>query len=149
MELLEIQALRAARKGHRYQARDERYSALADAFPFEETPDQERAIDEVLGDMESEKPMDRLVCGDVGFGKTEVAMRAAFLAVHDHQQVALLAPTTLLAQQHYHNFRDRYADYPIMIRPNRLKRTSLCSSRWVPEKAAQPGGAIDGPDFVV
>ena len=115
VELLEIQALRAARKGHQFKARDEQYMALAEAFPFEETPDQERAITEVLEDMESEKSMDRLVCGDVGFGKTEVAMRAAFLAVHGQKQVVVLAPTTLLAQQHYQNFQDRFADLPVTI----------------------------------
>ena len=115
VELLEIYALRAARPGHRFPAPDEQYAAFADAFPFEETPDQERAIGEVAADMASPKSMDRLVCGDVGFGKTEVAMRAAFLAVHGGTQVVLLAPTTLLAQQHYQNFCDRFADLPVRI----------------------------------
>ncbi len=114
-ELLEIYARRAARPGHAFAARDEAYERFAEAFPFEETPDQTRVIAEVLSDMESPRPMDRLVCGDVGFGKTEVAMRATFLAVHDQKQVAVLVPTTLLAQQHYQNFRDRFADLPVEI----------------------------------
>ncbi len=114
-ELLEIYALRAARKGHAFAARDRHYSAFAAAFPFEETPDQEKVIEEVLNDMEQEKPMDRLVCGDVGFGKTEVAMRAAFVAAQDDRQVAVLVPTTLLAQQHFQNFCDRFADLGIKI----------------------------------
>ena len=91
------------------------YAAFAATFPFEETPDQEASIDQVLADMQSATPMDRLVCGDVGFGKTEVAMRAAFIAVQGGRQVALLVPTTLLAQQHYQNFRDRFADWPVRI----------------------------------
>ena len=114
-ELLEIYARRAARPGHAFAVRGPEYERFADAFPFEETPDQTRVIAEVLSDMESPRPMDRLVCGDVGFGKTEVAMRAAFLAVQDHKQVAVLVPTTLLAQQHYQNFRDRFADLPVEI----------------------------------
>jgi len=114
-ELLAAQALRTAHPGHAFAPRDEQYAGFVEDFPFEETPDQARVIDEVLGDMESGRPMDRLVCGDVGFGKTEVAMRAAFLAVHGGRQVALLAPTTLLAQQHFQNFRDRFADYPFRI----------------------------------
>ncbi len=114
-ELLEIHALRAARQGRAFKARDDQYQAFADAFPFEETPDQLRAIDEVLRDMETDKSMDRLVCGDVGFGKTEVAMRAAFMAAHDGAQVAVLVPTTLLASQHHQSFRDRFADLPYRI----------------------------------
>jgi transcription-repair coupling factor (superfamily II helicase) len=110
VELLEVQALRAAREGHAFHARDTHYQAFAGAFPFEETPDQAKAIEDVLSDMETAKPMDRLVCGDVGFGKTEVAMRAAFLAVQDGSQVVVLVPTTLLASQHYQNFRDRFAE---------------------------------------
>ncbi len=115
VELLEVQALRAARKGYAFPERDDAYTAFAAEFPFEETPDQDQAIDEVLRDMESDRPMDRLVCGDVGFGKTEVALRAAFLAVENQRQVAILVPTTLLAQQHYQNFTDRFADLPINI----------------------------------
>ena len=114
-ELLDIYARRAARKGYAYSEPDDQYRAFAAGFPFEETPDQEEAIINVLKDMVSEQPMDRLVCGDVGFGKTEVAMRAAFMAVHDNKQVAVLVPTTLLAQQHYQNFCDRFADWPVRV----------------------------------
>jgi transcription-repair coupling factor (superfamily II helicase) len=114
-ELLDVYARRAARKGHAFLAADEQYAAFVAGFPFEETPDQQAAIQDVLTDMVSGKPMDRLVCGDVGFGKTEVAMRAVFLAVHGGKQVAVLVPTTLLAQQHYENFKDRFADWPIRI----------------------------------
>ncbi len=113
-ELLEIYARREARKGYAYPV-DDQYAAFAAAFPFEETPDQLEAIHAVLADMASDKPMDRLVCGDVGFGKTEVAMRAAFVAVQGGKQVAMLVPTTLLAQQHYQSFRDRFADWPVNI----------------------------------
>ena len=114
-ELLELYAQRAARAGHAFPPHDTHYQAFADAFPFEETPDQARAISEVLADMESGKPMDRLVCGDVGFGKTEVALRAAFLATHGGKQIAVLVPTTLLAQQHFQNFNDRFAGLPVRI----------------------------------
>lgn len=114
VELLEIQALRRARQGHSFPIGDD-YRAFAASFPFEETPDQKQAIDEVLADMQSSKPMDRLICGDVGFGKTEIAMRAAFVAAHGGAQVALLVPTTLLAQQHYQNFIDRFAELPVKI----------------------------------
>jgi transcription-repair coupling factor (superfamily II helicase) len=114
-ELLEIHALRAARTGQACRPRDEAYQAFADNFPFEETADQARAIGEVLTDMETAKSMDRLVCGDVGFGKTEVAIRAAFLAVHGGKQVAVLVPTTLLAQQHFENFRERFTGLPYRI----------------------------------
>ncbi len=114
-ELLEVQALRQARAGHAFSEPDDGYRAFAAMFPFEETPDQAHVIDDVIADMISPKPMDRLVCGDVGFGKTEIAMRAAFLAVHGGRQVALLVPTTLLAQQHYQNFCDRFADFPVRI----------------------------------
>jgi transcription-repair coupling factor (superfamily II helicase) len=114
-ELLEIYALRAARQGHAFPLPDEHYQSFAGAFPFEETPDQERAIQEVLQDMQSTKPMDRLVCGDVGFGKTEVAIRATFLAVMGKAQVVVLVPTTLLAQQHFQNFQDRFAGLPFRI----------------------------------
>ncbi len=114
-ELLDIYAKRAARKGFQFTNPKEAYQNFANAFPFEETPDQERTIASVCEDMYSEKAMDRLVCGDVGFGKTEVAMRAAFIAVHSGKQVAILVPTTLLAQQHFENFKDRFADWPITI----------------------------------
>ena len=113
-ELLDIYARREARKGRAFDI-DNDYQQFADAFPFEETPDQQAAIDAVLRDLRSEQPMDRLVCGDVGFGKTEVAVRAAFIAVQNSSQVAILVPTTLLAQQHYESFRDRFADWPFKI----------------------------------
>jgi transcription-repair coupling factor (superfamily II helicase) len=114
-ELLDIYAKREARQGYKYKMDPEGYAVFASAFPFEETPDQHDAIDGVVHDMTTVKPMDRLVCGDVGFGKTEVAMRAAFIAVQDGKQVAMLVPTTLLAQQHYENFKDRFADWPVKI----------------------------------
>jgi transcription-repair coupling factor (superfamily II helicase) len=114
-ELLDIYARRAARQGHAFAAPDAQYRAFTAAFPFEETPDQESAINATLSDMTRAQPMDRLICGDVGFGKTEVAMRAAFLAVQGGRQVAVLVPTTLLAQQHYQNFQDRFADWPVRI----------------------------------
>ncbi len=114
-ELLEIYAQREARVGYAFAKPDDQYELFAAGFPFEETPDQQMAIDAVMKDMSSKKPMDRLVCGDVGFGKTEVAMRAAFLAVQDGKQVAVLVPTTLLAQQHYENFCDRFADWPVEV----------------------------------
>ncbi len=123
-ELLEIHARRAARSGHQFHAVRDELRSFEQGFPFEETPDQQVAIDTVLADMESDKPMDRLVCGDVGFGKTEVAMRAAFVAVHDGWQVAVLVPTTLLAQQHLQNFSDRFADWPV-----RLEQLSRFRSR--------------------
>ncbi len=114
-ELLEIHAQRAARLSTPCRIGNGEYETFAAAFPFEETPDQQQAIDQVIADLMAEKPMDRLVCGDVGFGKTEVAMRAAFIAVQNNKQVAILVPTTLLAQQHYQNFLDRFADWPIQI----------------------------------
>ncbi|BCX88601.1 transcription-repair coupling factor [Methylomarinovum tepidoasis] len=114
-ELLEIHARRAARQGFAHQLDEAGYRAFAAAFPFEETPDQRAAIEAVLADLKSPRPMDRVVCGDVGFGKTEVAMRAAFVAVQSGKQVAVLVPTTLLAQQHYQNFRDRFADWPVRV----------------------------------
>lgn len=114
-ELLDIYAKREAKQGHSYHIDDAQYGAFANSFPFEETPDQQTAIDHVIANMRSNNPMDHLVCGDVGFGKTEVAMRAAFIAVQDGKQVAVLSPTTLLTQQHVDNFRDRFADWPIKI----------------------------------
>jgi transcription-repair coupling factor (superfamily II helicase) len=114
-ELLEIHARRAAKQGYAYKEETNNYGVFAETFPFEETPDQARAIEEVVKDMRSEQPMDRVVCGDVGFGKTEVAMRAAFVAVDGGKQVAILVPTTLLAHQHHKNFLDRFADWPVQI----------------------------------
>ena len=114
-ELLDIYAKRAARQGHSFSTVSEEYAQFALGFPFEETPDQESAILEVIKDLSSPEPMDRVICGDVGFGKTEVSMRAAFVAVQNGRQVAVLVPTTLLAQQHFQNFRDRFADWPIRV----------------------------------
>ncbi|PVZ20432.1 MULTISPECIES: transcription-repair coupling factor [unclassified Pseudomonas] len=114
-ELLDIYARRAARKGHAFADPALDYQTFSAGFAFEETPDQYSAIEAVRADMLAPKPMDRLVCGDVGFGKTEVAMRAAFIAVHSGRQVAVLVPTTLLAQQHYNSFRDRFADWPVRV----------------------------------
>ena len=114
-ELLDIYSRRAARKGHKYHIHENEYTAFSSSFPFEETADQYNAIEAVKQDMNSEQPMDRVICGDVGFGKTEVAMRAAFIAVQGGKQVAVLVPTTLLAQQHYQNFQDRFADWPVRI----------------------------------
>jgi len=114
-ELLDIHAKRAAKAGHAFVVEDAEFEIFAEAFPFEETPDQQTAIDALYQDMLSQQPMDRVICGDVGFGKTEVAMRAAFIALQSGKQVAVLVPTTLLAQQHYQNFRDRFADWPVRI----------------------------------
>lgn len=114
-ELLDVYAKRAAKSGLAFKHDKQAYSKFAAGFPFEETVDQLNAINSVLGDMCQPKAMDRLVCGDVGFGKTEVAMRATFVAVHAGKQVAVLVPTTLLAQQHYENFRDRFANWPVNI----------------------------------
>ncbi|MDB5917359.1 MAG: mfd, partial [Massilia sp.] len=114
-ELLNLYARRALRKGHSFEYSSHDYQNFADSFGFEETPDQAEAIRNVIKDMTGGKPMDRLVCGDVGFGKTEVALRAAFIAVMGGKQVAILAPTTLLAEQHAQTFADRFADWPVRI----------------------------------
>ncbi|WP_372610710.1 transcription-repair coupling factor, partial [Halomonas sp.] len=114
-ELLDIYARREAQAGFAYAPPEEDYVRFAANFPFEETPDQRAAIAAVIGDMVAPTPMDRVICGDVGFGKTEVAMRAAFLAVQSGRQVIVLVPTTLLARQHYENFRDRFADTAVNI----------------------------------
>jgi len=115
-ELLEIYAKRESQKGFSYPSPNDSYSSFVSSFAFEETPDQIKTMNDVLFDMQSEKPMDRLVCGDVGFGKTEIAMRAAFLAVESGKQVAILVPTTLLANQHYQTFTDRFSKFPIVIK---------------------------------
>jgi transcription-repair coupling factor (superfamily II helicase) len=115
VELLDLYSRRAAREGIPTEIREAEYRAFEAAFPFEETIDQTEAIRQVLDDMRSGKPMDRVVCGDVGFGKTEVALRAAFAAVQAGRQVAVLVPTTLLAQQHAQNFADRFADWPFRV----------------------------------
>ena len=115
VELLDVYARRAARPGHHFHWPETDYQTFMDGFPFEPTEDQTRTIDEVLGDLASDKPMDRVVCGDVGFGKTEVALRASFAVVHGGKQVAILVPTTLLAQQHGQTFKDRFADWPVQV----------------------------------
>ncbi len=114
-ELLNLYAQRATRKGYAFKLSPHDYEAFAAGFGFEETPDQAAAITTVINDLQSGKPMDRLICGDVGFGKTEVALRAAFVAAMDGKQVAVLVPTTLLAEQHFQNFSNRFADLPIKI----------------------------------
>ena len=114
-ELLDVYARRAARPGHSFKWPEGDYRAFESDFAFEPTEDQARTIDEVLADLASDSPMDRIVCGDVGFGKTEVALRASFAAVHGGKQVAILVPTTLLAQQHGQNFNDRFADWPVRV----------------------------------
>jgi transcription-repair coupling factor (superfamily II helicase) len=114
-ELLDLNARRKAQPGLALTVSELDYQAFANAFPFEETEDQAQAIRQVLADLAGDRPMDRIVCGDVGFGKTEVAMRAAFVAAQAGKQVAVLAPTTLLVQQHLANFRDRFADWPVRV----------------------------------
>src|SRR5690606_3676668 len=114
-ELLDLHARREAQKGFRFTIPEADYTLFASQFPFEETEDQQPAIEAVIKDMRASRPMDRLVCGDVGFGKTEVALRATFIAVANNKQVAVLVPTTLLAQQHYETFKDRFADWPVQI----------------------------------
>ena len=114
-ELLDLYARRAAREGHAFKFNLGEYQAFAESFPFDETPDQEKAIASVIQDMTEGKSMDRVVCGDVGFGKTEVALRAAYVAVQGGKQVAVVVPTTLLAQQHAQTFQDRFADLPVRI----------------------------------
>ncbi|MEW9890052.1 MAG: transcription-repair coupling factor [Candidatus Symbiodolus clandestinus] len=113
--LLEIYTQRAAKPGFAFTLHSQEYQRFCQAFPFEETPDQAAAIQAVLQDMQQSQPMDRLICGDVGFGKTEVALRAAFIALSNHKQVLLLVPTTLLAEQHAETFRDRFASWPVRV----------------------------------
>ena len=119
-ELMQVAAQRALKKAPVIEVEDGTYNQFLDRFPWEETDDQERAIADVLSDLESGKPMDRLVCGDVGFGKTEVALRAAFVAAMNGQQVAVVAPTTLLARQHFENFSNRFSGFPLKV--GRLSR---------------------------
>ncbi len=114
-ELLEVYAAREVHEGHAFSPPDQLYREFEASFEFEETPDQQRAIEDTLEDMEKKKPMDRLICGDVGYGKTEVALRAAFLAVMGGRQVSVLAPTTVLAQQHLQTFRHRFRSYPVRV----------------------------------
>ncbi|MGH8086134.1 MAG: transcription-repair coupling factor [Lysobacter sp.] len=139
-ELLEIQAKRQARAGLAIDLDRAMYEPFAAGFPFEETPDQLAAIEAVVRDLQSSQPMDRVVCGDVGFGKTEVAVRAAFAAAAAGKQVAVLVPTTLLAEQHYRNFRDRFADWPLKVEVlSRFKTAKEIKAEL--EKAAE--GQID------
>ena len=139
-ELLRIQAVRETQVGHAFKADTQWQREFEDAFIYEETRDQVTAIAETKADLERPKPMDRLICGDVGFGKTEVAIRAAFKAVMDGKQVAILVPTTVLAQQHFNNFRERMADYPIRVELLSRFRTKREQTRVVKDLAA---GAVD------
>ncbi|MFT7723521.1 MAG: transcription-repair coupling factor [Roseateles sp.] len=142
-ELLNLYARRAAREGHAFRYSPHDYEAFAASFGFEETPDQRAAIHAVIQDMISPKPMDRLVCGDVGFGKTEVALRAAFVAVMGGRQVAILAPTTLLAEQHYQNIADRFGAWPVKV----AEMSRFRSAKEI--KAAMEGIADGSIDIVV
>ncbi len=135
-ELLALYAKRAARQGHAFGIKAHDLEAFADGFGFEETPDQAAAIEAVVADMASGKPMDRLVCGDVGFGKTEVALRAAFVAVADGKQVVVLCPTTLLAEQHFQTFSDRFVDWPVRIAELSRFRTGKQSAAALQQLAA-------------
>ncbi len=139
-ELLALYARRAARHGYAFGIQQRDVEAFADGFSFEETPDQAAAIEAVIADMAAGKPMDRLVCGDVGFGKTEVALRAAFVAVADRKQVAVLCPTTLLAEQHLQTFSDRFADWPVKIAELSRFRSSKESTEIVKKLA---NGEVD------
>src|SRR5262245_19077059 len=112
---MQLYAQRAALEGHSFPAPDAVLSAFEETFPFDETPDQAKAIETVLADMQDGVPMDRLICGDVGYGKTEVALRASLLAVLGGKQVAVLAPTTVLAEQHFVTFSDRFTDFPVRV----------------------------------
>ncbi|MDQ3268633.1 MAG: transcription-repair coupling factor [Pseudomonadota bacterium] len=141
-ELLEIQARRQARVGLAIDVDRAMYEPFAATFPFEETPDQHAAIETVIRDLASSQPMDRVVCGDVGFGKTEVAVRAAFVAAIAGKQVAVLVPTTLLAEQHYRNFRDRFADWPLRVEV-------LSRFKTAKEIKAEIGNIADGKIDVV
>ncbi len=142
-ELLDVYARRAAREGHAFPVDDQQVRAFEAGFPFEETVDQMHAIQAVIDDLRSGRPMDRVVCGDVGFGKTEVALRAAFVAVQGGKQVAVLVPTTLLAQQHFETFADRFADWPVKIELLSRFRAGAQS------KAALDGLASGKVDIVV
>ncbi|HEY1322349.1 MAG TPA: DEAD/DEAH box helicase, partial [Streptosporangiaceae bacterium] len=141
-ELIRLYSARMASAGHAFSADTPWQRELEDAFPYVETPDQLGAIDEVKADMERPVPMDRLICGDVGYGKTEIAVRAAFKAVQDGKQVAVLVPTTLLAAQHYSTFSERYAPFPVVVRP--LSRFQSDG-----EVAATLAGLADGTVDVV
>jgi transcription-repair coupling factor (superfamily II helicase) len=139
-ELLHLYAMRQATKGHQFAEDGEWQVRFEKAFPYEETEDQQRAIDAVKDDMESSQPMDRLLCGDVGYGKTEVALRAAFKATLDSKQVMVLVPTTILAQQHYGTFRERFADFPVKVEMISRFRSAAEQKRILEEFAA---GRVD------
>ncbi len=139
-ELLSIQAARASQAGHAFKPDTTWQREFESSFLYEETPHQWRAINATKGDMEAAKPMDRLICGDVGYGKTEVAIRAAFKAVMDGRQVAILVPTTVLAQQHFNTFRERMADYPIRVEVLSRYRTAGESRKVIQDLAT---GAVD------
>jgi transcription-repair coupling factor (superfamily II helicase) len=139
-ELLQVQARRQLAKGFSYSPPDQLFREFEAAFPYEETPDQLEAIEAVLDDMTSPRPVDRLICGDVGYGKTEVAIRAAFKAVLDSRQVAVLVPTTVLARQHLETFRQRFADYPVVVEMLSRFRTPAEQKRILKRTAA---GQVD------
>jgi transcription-repair coupling factor (superfamily II helicase) len=139
-ELLDLYARRQAREGFGFKLDKPMYADFSSGFPYEETGDQQSAINAVLEDMVSSQPMDRVVCGDVGFGKTEVALRAAFVAVQGQKQVAILVPTTLLAQQHFSNFSDRFADWPVRIELLSRSRTGKQSGAVLKDLAS---GKVD------
>ncbi|MBI9088212.1 MAG: transcription-repair coupling factor [Desulfobacterium sp.] len=132
-DLLKLYAERRVKTGFAFSPSDSLYTDFESSFPYEETPDQLRAIDEVLEDMESDRPMDRLVCGDVGYGKTEVCIRGAFKAVNDGKQVAVVVPTTILAEQHMHTFRERFKGYPVTVESLSRFRTRKEQNRIVKE----------------
>ena len=134
-ELLQTQARRVARPGHRLEVNSADYEKFCADFPFTPTPDQQKAIDEVLAGMAADRPMDRVICGDVGFGKTEVALRATFAAVRNGRQVCVLAPTTLLVQQHYKNFCDRFAGWPVRIGALSRLRGAAEQNQWIKDMA--------------
>jgi transcription-repair coupling factor (superfamily II helicase) len=140
--LIRLYSARMATPGHAFGPDTPWQRELEDAFPYVETPDQLAAIDEVKADMEKPLPMDRIICGDVGYGKTEVAVRAAFKAVQDGKQVAILVPTTLLAQQHLATFRERMSQFPVVI--NELSRFNSDA-----EAAATMAGIVDGSVDIV
>ncbi len=139
-ELLKTQALRTLRSGRCYSVPHTEYAAFRSGFPYDETPDQEHAIEEVVADLKASTPMDRLVCGDVGFGKTEVALRAAFVVAQNGYQVAVLTPTTLLAHQHHNTFAERFADYPIRIEELSRFKSPTASAQLVQDIG---GGSVD------
>jgi transcription-repair coupling factor (superfamily II helicase) len=132
-DLLKLYAERRVKTGFAFSPSDSLYNDFEASFPYEETPDQLRAIDDILEDMESDRPMDRLVCGDVGYGKTEVSIRGAFKAVNDGKQVAVVVPTTILAEQHMHTFRERFKDYPVTVESLSRFRTRKEQNRIVKE----------------